>query len=310
MLKVSYRSDKSLTLAQFTDVHLRDRGENDANSFNLMESVIRIENPDLLVLSGDIVHSASCTDPVGVWRELVERMDSWGLPWMFAFGNHDAENFPYESVDELVRSSSTALYSSGPGDIHGWGNYAVQVVGTDTDSTSAVIYCLDSGRDSDGPLSGWGYVHESQVEWFQHVSTKMTGGSTSSDAKNGLTSLMFVHNPLPQYVPMWQNTKCRGNCYEDVCFQGKDTGLFSAARDAGVSAYFCGHDHVNDFQGTYDGVDLLFGRATGYGGYGREGFERGARIVRLTEGIHGYDTHIRLADGSLAELPEHKPETT
>lgn len=35
-----------------------------------------------------------------------------------------------------------------------------------------------------------------------------------------------------------------------------------------VNAVFCGHDHNNDFYGNYLGINLYFGRKTGYGGYG------------------------------------------
>ena len=31
---------------------------------------------------------------------------------------------------------------------------------------------------------------------------------------------------------------------------------------------FAGHNHNNDFRGRYLGIDLFYGRKTGYGGYG------------------------------------------
>ncbi len=47
-----------------------------------------------------------------------------------------------------------------------------------------------------------------------------------------------------------------------------------------LKATFVGHNHGNDFCGSYEGNILLcFGRHTGYGGYGR--WERGSRIIQL-----------------------------
>lgn len=51
---------------------------------------------------------------------------------------------------------------------------------------------------------------------------------------------------------------------------------------------FYGHDHDNDFGGFLDGVELIYGRKTGFGCYGprnekNEFMERGARSIHLTE---------------------------
>ncbi len=34
-----------------------------------------------------------------------------------------------------------------------------------------------------------------------------------------------------------------------------------------IKAIFVGHDHSNDFGGFYKGIELAFGRKSGYGGY-------------------------------------------
>jgi hypothetical protein len=92
--------------------------------------------------------------------------------------------------------------------------------------------------------------------------------------------------------------------------QGRDVGLFDAFRENGrVLACFVGHDHINDYEGTLDGVDLCYGRGSGYDCYGREGYRKGARLITLREEVRGYTSHIRLDDGSLAERPLHMPES-
>ena len=113
---------------------------------------------------------------------------------------------------------------------------------------------------------------------------------------------------MPEYDTLWDTGVCFGYKFEKVCFQGKDTGLFKAMKDVGISAMFCGHDHTNDYEGTWEGVDLCYGRGSGYGAYGKDGYQRGARIIELREGTRGYSGYIRLADGTVADRPIHEPE--
>ena len=87
-----------------------------------------------------------------------------------------------------------------------------------------------------------------------------------------------------------------------------DDELFDALKtDNRVQAVFVGHEHVNDYIGSLDGVDLCYGRGTGYGAYGKDGFQRGGRVIRISQGVQGYDSYCRLADGSIAERPVHQP---
>ncbi len=300
MKPLRFRPDGSFRIVQYTDVDFKDLGDTDQQSFELMKRIVEIDSPDLIVFSGDVVHTHPTVAPIPIWHEFIRRTDALGIPWTFTFGNHDYENSSYETVDEILKTSNLNFYESGPKDVHGWGNYALPVLCVDKDEPAAVVFSLDSGIDGDGSLSGWGYVHEDQVDWFRHQAENLLGPD--------VTGLVFVHNPVIEYQTMWDTATCRGSRYESIAFQGKDTGLFTAIRDSGVSAMFCGHDHINDYEGTWEGVDLCYGRASGISGYGREGFLRGGRIIDLCEGKRGYTSFIRLEDGSMADLPVHEPE--
>ncbi|MNC34498.1 hypothetical protein D3C75_829330 [compost metagenome] len=72
---------------------------------------------------------------------------------------------------------------------------------------------------------------------------------------------------------------------------------------------FVGHDHVNDYWGELHGIRLCYGRASGHNTYGREGFPRGARMIRLYEGERRLDTWLRLEDGTkVTKQLRHEPE--
>jgi len=90
-----------------------------------------------------------------------------------------------------------------------------------------------------------------------------------------------------------------------VACQIINTGLLGAIKERNdVLATFVGHNHGNDYCTDYKGVQLCFGRHSGYGGYGDD--IRGARVIQLFEGIHNFKTWVRLEDGSLANNPAQK----
>lgn len=54
-----------------------------------------------------------------------------------------------------------------------------------------------------------------------------------------------------------------------------------------------GHDHNNDYYGNYDGVNLAYGRKTGYGAYGPSGMLHGARVFEVSLNPYKIETWIR-----------------
>ena len=308
---LTYRPDGTFSIVQFTDTHVGN-DHCDTETFDLFDRIMEYERPDLVVMTGDIVHPypflpenhwpPTDEEYAAWWRNIVKIFDGYGVPWMFVFGNHEAESSPYEVTENVLLTSEYGLYEHGPADISGYGNYVVPVYDASGNHLRALLWSLDSGMGSDEP-SGYDWVKEDQVAWFAETSDRMTNGS------DDVTGLAFFHNPLQQHDEVWRTRTCTGHRNEGVCFQGKDAGLYDAFRRNGrVSACFAGHDHTNDFEGTLDGVDLCYGRGSGYRAYGREGYAKGARVIVLREGLHGYESHIRLHDGSLAERPVHHPE--
>lgn len=63
-----------------------------------------------------------------------------------------------------------------------------------------------------------------------------------------------------------------------------------------------GHDHFNDYMGTYKDVQLIYGRKTGYAGNGPEPhFTKGARVFVLDLEDQTFSTYIREEDGRVLE---------
>jgi len=304
--RLRFRDDGAFTIVQFTDVHWQNGEEDDKRTEALMRLVLSEEAPDLIVFTGDIVYSEHCDDPLRSLRDAVRTAEESGIPWAAVFGNHDAEaKVTRKQLLDVLMEHDHCLARHTPG-ISGYGNYVLTVAGNDG-SAAAALYFLDSGDYS--PLrqvEGYSWVRKDQIDWYIEQSRKLAAQNDGSP----LPALAFFHIPLPEYADVWERSVCFGNKHEGVCCPQLNSGFFATMVEMGdVMGTFVGHDHINDYWGELHGIRLAYGRATGYHTYGKEGFPRGARVIRLMQGARGFTSWLRLDDGSVdRQLEEHRPE--
>ncbi len=296
MSALRFREDGTFTIVQFTDLHWKNGDEKDLQTRSLMELVLKEEAPDLIVFTGDLIYSENCEDPKQSLREVVRTAEESGIPWAAVFGNHDSEVTVTRSelLDALL-TSKNGLSGHTP-NVSGYGNYAL-TVGDNDGKAAAALYFLDSGDYSDLPnVDGYAWIKRDQIEWYEAESQrleKMNGGTP-------LPSLAFFHIPLREYADVWERQPCFGHKHENVCSSQINSGFFEAMVKRGdVVGTFVGHDHINDYWGELFGIRLCYGRASGYNTYGKEGFNHGARVIRLTKGERQFESWLRLDDGSI-----------
>jgi len=301
---LKFRPDGRFTVLQFTDIHHHGGDEADLRTVALMEQILEAEQPDLVMLTGDIIEADRCIDPRQAFRAAVAPIVQRRVPWALVFGNHDDEKgITRAELLALAQESPACLAVAGPKDIRGVGNYVLTIHAAHADRAAALLYGIDSGAYA--PLRlGYDWIRESQIDWY-------TRKARAFSARHGgpLPALAFFHIPLPEYNDVWDTCTCYGYKYENVCCPKLNSGFFAAMLEAGdVMATFAGHDHLNDFCGDLYGIRLCYGRATGYNTYGKDGFARGARIIRLWEGERRFDSWLRLDDGTVVtHQPEHLP---
>ncbi|SDE27145.1 3',5'-cyclic AMP phosphodiesterase CpdA [Paenibacillus sp. UNCCL117] len=309
-----FRQNGTFTIVQFTDIHWKNGSEPDQLSRRLMEQVLEAEQPDLVVFTGDIIYTghiapgeAECPDPAQAFRDAVAAVEERDIPWAAVFGNHESEGeMTREELMKVVLEHRHTVTRRGPEQVSGVGNYTLELLDGEG-RPAAALYFLDSGNRSPLPhVGGYDWIRRDQIDWLTAESHRLN--PTQLSVK--LPALAFFHIPLPEYREMWEKEICYGHKQENVCCPQVNSGLFAAMLEMGdVVGTFCGHDHVNDYWGELHGIRLCYGRATGYHTYGKEGFERGARVIRLTAGERGFTTWLRLADGSeVREQPVHHPE--
>nr|WP_145403155.1 metallophosphoesterase family protein [Paenibacillus xylanexedens] len=312
---LSFRENRTFTIVQFTDLHWKDGRSEDLRTRRMMQSIIELEQPDLVVFTGDVIYTGpvepgnkACEHPDQAFRDAVSVVEEGGVPWAFVFGNHDAEQrITQTELMQVVQEHEYSVTEEGPRDIAGLGNYTLEIAGADG-LPAAVLYLLDSGSYSTvKSIPGYGWIQQSQLRWLMDESIRVNPGRSCGDK---LPALAFLHIPIPEYQTMWDTQTCYGHKFEPVCAAQVNSGLFAALLEMGdVMGTFCGHDHVNDFHGQYHGIRLCYGRSSGHSTYGRDGMLRGGRVIQLREGERTFDTWLRLEDGSVVEeQPEHQPE--
>lgn len=298
-----FRKDGSFHIMQLTDIHVTHNDGNDRKSLELIRNLIQWEKPDLIVITGDTVYGERNLELLSMALSPVTESK---IPWTFLFGNHDVEfhSSREELFLEVQKLPGCLAYDADPS-ISGCGNHMLEVRDK-TGRLSWVIAGLDSGGyNAMERVGGYAYIDAGQIRWYQEAMKKY-----ESEAAD-FSALTFMHMALPEYHELWEMEPCYGEKNEGMGCPRINSGFFTALLEEGhTRGLFVGHDHVNDFMGTLYGIVLGYGRATGYGGYGKRRYLRGARMFVLNENDkERFTTYLKLEDESLVtKQPLHRPE--
>jgi len=294
---LQFRADGTFRIVQFADVHWTWGFGDDRKSGRLMRAVLDEEKPDLVVYTGDNI-TGGAPLPSRSLRQVTAPCAERKIPWAAVFGNHDDEGYiSRERQMKSMRALPYCLASAGPAGVDGVSNYVLSVAASkNKDARAALLYFFDS-------LSYMQYQGEKRYNFIQPAQLKWyEGESAQFRAANGgqpLPALAFFHIPFPEYNLAWDSGNAIGHKNEGVGDSPVNSGLFKVMKEMGdVMAVFVGHDHVNDYISEVDGIYLGYGRGTGYGTYGKEGYPRGARVIELIEGERKFRTWIRLSGGA------------
>jgi len=100
---------------------------------SLLANVIEVEKPDLVIFTGDQLNGQGTSwDPKSVLAKFAKAVTDRGIPWAAVFGNHDDENGAgREEQALLMQALPYSLVERGPKDVHGVGNYVLNVLSAD-----------------------------------------------------------------------------------------------------------------------------------------------------------------------------------
>lgn len=310
----TFTTDEDLKILQFTDVHIGGgfaSQKKDTWALNAVAAMITAEKPDLVVVTGDIAYpvpfQAGTFNNLSATKIFASMMESLGVYWTFAFGNHDTEAYSYYSRAEICDYYANAgykycLFDRGfASEEYGYGNNIIKVKNSAGIVTQAII-TLDSHSYIDGDIFGmlWKYdnIHQSQVDWYAGEMDKLNAANKTINASAAqVKNLAFFHIPLVEYRDAWKEYMDNG--YQDTAnvqlvydtfMAGKENKgeedkvkngvrsyrvycgynsdeLFEVGLEKGLQGVFCGHDHYNNFSVNYKGIRLTYGMSIDYLAY-------------------------------------------
>ena len=281
---------------------------------------------DLIVLLGDQLEGPSpvlrlgngaknCEDTL---RTLLAPVAESGIPFVVVFGNHDYEA-PLSIAEQvkIYESYDNCLAVSFGKDSTKDGAFVLPIKLYNSDIVDMALYFFDSG--SYIANGDYDTVSKEQVAWYNEQSAAFKAANDGQ----ALPSAAFCHIPLPEvynlltevpkgtkgafkgvgvgagkyYLPN-EDKIFTGAVNEAPCPSSENNGLFDAYLANGdVFLTVNGHDHVNSFIGSVEGIDIANAPGSSYTSYGDEDV-RGVRLFRFTEfNVRDYETlHVLYSD--------------
>lgn len=307
---LEFPDGEEITVLQITDTQMQElsgvRNENrrtqvgnaffshgihdhETRVWRYMDEGVSNANPDLIVLTGDNIYG-ELDDDGSMWLELVAKMDSYGVPWLVVFGNHDNESGKGVLWQiEQLQNSEHCVFAQGS--VTGNSNYNVVIKQggeykylfylLDTNGCSEKPHNPGEGMMPDNPdlakIMQVGGVHDDQIQWMRESSA-----SVFAEFGN-LPVMMFYH------IPPVESAAAVSTLYSDSYFPdiiayspfapdadgdfgfateplggfNLGNGFFGAAKEIGCVGMFVGHQHKVSTSILYDGIRITYGLKTG-----------------------------------------------
>ena len=278
-----FGEDKSFKILLISDIH--SGSVPNTTTLDAIEAMVKEEEPDLVLFAGNI--QDKITDKNAL-RELITKisapMESRGIAWAHVFGPDDiASGLSLDLQMDVYNEFEYCISKKGSLSVDGVSNYFLPVRSSSSDDVKFGIWALDSSIAA--PDKTYGYISPGQVSWFLSEYSHLT-----KQTAYAVPGIMFMCNPIPEFEELWGTGNVIGGLGEPVSVKSPNSGLFSAALSTGnILGIYCGYDHLNDFSGKYNGIELGYLSSIGYDGYGLGGtFEtnnslRGARLIEINE---------------------------
>lgn len=316
---VKFNSDGKFKIMMINDT--QDVILKDVLQANYLKKIAEQEKPDLIVMAGDLLTDffpgATKAQLEKCLRQALDVIDSFGVPFVATFGNHDhdwEDIFPLEEQMAVYKSYENCAIVNNGCDV---GTFYLPVRSSDGRSVPLNIYVMDSNNKASGEglLTGYEGLKPEQVQWY-----KDTRDALKAATGDYVPSLVFQHVPVKEIYQFVD--KVPFNADHTDCIFGLDDGQWYKLNDKAISGVlgevpcsesvngstgeyeawlehgeiigaFFAHDHVNNFVGVTDeGIKMGYNGGTGFSTYGNGG-ERSARIFEIDENdVENYETRL------------------
>ena len=319
---------------KFVILHISDPQDDRYAAYDLVNFIalaIEETNPDLVVLSGDIVEDSRIGD-VGIDDEsgregvtvnkngeidyaatlentriatdnILSIINDAKIPFAVSQGNNDyASGITNEDWLEIYSAYEYSLAKDESADSTGRIDYNVEILGSDG-NVAFNVWLMDSGKNS---------VNEEQVAWYEAESNALK----EANGGEAVPSFVFQHIPVADTGNLFEEcnfwdegaVSADGKYYRlnhelangyniSAMAPGETTAQFASWKNQGdvLGAYF-GHWHTEGYTGIWDGIELGFTFGCEFAKPGPYGI----RVFTLYEDdIENYDNVIYTYEGSV-----------
>ena len=291
-------ADKDFTVMDITDVHLGCSPYTVTEDKKALEAIHKLADsikPDLIIVTGDCIYSAPTMGSLSSGHSekvFASFMETLGIPWTVAFGNHESEVYAFASrkkMGEILESEDykNCVFTAGPEDITGVGNQVIVVRNNDENKTVNQVLMLLDSNDYTGVMSNYDSIHQDQIDWYKAQITAIADseGKTAPE----ISSLAFFHIPVTEYQTAYDEgcTVLFGAKNEPVCHPANTDAdiFFKEMKEFGSTrAMFAGHDHTNNYCVDYQGILLTYSLSIDYVAYkdiDKTDEYRGATVISI-----------------------------
>lgn len=308
-----FTTDEDFKVLHLTDIHITGgfaNKEQDKMAINAVAAMVKAENPDLVIITGDMSFAIPTTGTINnkyAHEMFIRLMENLGVYWTVAFGNHDSEPFNYHSRQAIAdmyadESLERCLFSQSLNGVSGEGNHVINVKNSAGEVTQSLFVVDTHSYIHDGFIGGtidsifWNYdsVKQDQVDWYANM----------IELYKPKSSLVFFHIPPIEVKNAYDEYIANGrqdtdnvewlygvdgeDNNDEVVFSSRleNQPFFDKILELGnTKAIFMGHDHLNNFVIDYKGVIFSYGYSIDYSAYkniDEKGSQRGCTVLTLT----------------------------
>ncbi len=250
--------------------------------YRYMRETVQATNPDLILLTGDLIYGQFDTATGEVFTSFVSFMESLQVPWAPVFGNHDNEcPMGVDWQCEQLENAEYCLFKQR--ELTGNGNYNVGIV--QNNEILRVFYMLDSNGCGKASAASSGKVKTTagfggdQISWYTDSvkNLKMISPETKISFAYHIQQQSFYDSFKKYAVETEGNITVRyginldeaeGAYAGDFGYLGAamkgpwdtDYTVFNDMKAMGVDSIFVGHEHCNSSSIVVDGVRFQYGQ--------------------------------------------------
>lgn len=220
----TFSTGNDFDVMQLTDVHIGAgfmSFQKDAWAMDAVAAMIRQRQPDLVVVTGDIAYpvpfQAGTINNLKAAEIFATEMESLGVYWTFAFGNHDTEAYALYTRKQIcdwyaqkhftycMFDGNNVLADKKAAEDFGYGNNIIKIKNGNIITQALVTFDSHSYTDGDFLGFSWKYdnIHQSQIDWYEAEMEKLRQENAANGYTGAINNLAFFHIPLREYREAW-----------------------------------------------------------------------------------------------------------